>query len=63
MCNFSQGIKNKGIAIGREEGRAEGMVEGIIETAKNLISMNFPLEQIAEATKLPVGKIKELQSL
>ena len=36
MCNLSQGIKEAGIAEGREEGRVEGRSEGraeeIIET-------------------------------
>ena len=46
-----------------EKGIEKGIERKSIEIAKNLISMNVSLEQIAEAAKLPVGKIKELQGL
>ena len=33
-----------------------------VETAKNLLTMNLSLEQIAQATSLPLEKIQELAS-
>ena len=50
----------------REEGLAEGLAEGqqqkAIEDAINLLKMKLgTLEQIAQATCLPVEKIQELQ--
>ena len=58
-----------GIEKGRKEGIAEGMEKGIeqgayntkLETAKKLLGMSFPPEQIAKATNLPLEKIMELE--
>ena len=43
-------------------GKEEGAEQKAIETAKKLLSMNLSLEQIAQATSLPLEKIQELAS-
>lgn len=60
-----QGIK-EGMEKGKEQGIKEGMEKGkkenSIEIAKNLLSINLPLEQIAIATGLSIDEIKNLKS-
>ena len=64
---FSLG-RNEGIAIGEERGRNEGISLGItqgvhqkaVETAKNALSMNLTLEQIANLTGLSIETIQDL---
>ncbi len=43
-------------------GKEEGAEQTKIETAKNLLTMNLSLEQIAQATSLPLEKIQKLAS-
>ena len=50
--------EEKALAKGREEGREEG----IINTAKNLITMNIPIENIAKATGLTQEEIAKLKN-
>ena len=60
-----QGIKEgkeQGIREGMEKGKEQGIKEEKIKTAKNLLNMNLPLEQIADATGLSVDEIKNLKS-
>ena len=64
---FDDGIlqgRNEGIAIGEERGRNEGISLGItkakLETAKNALSMNLTLEQVASLTGLSVEVIQDL---
>jgi predicted transposase/invertase (TIGR01784 family) len=45
---------------GREVGRKEGEVIGFIKTARNLKAKGFSLNDIAEATGLPLREIEEL---
>ena len=45
----------------KEEGFAQGAYNKSLETAKNLLSMSFPVEKIAEATGLPIEKVMELK--
>ena len=52
----------EGEAIGIDKGISQGAEQTKIETAKNLLSMNLSLEQIAQATSLPLEKIQELAS-
>ncbi len=56
--------KMEGRAEGRAEGLKEGLKEGIeqgrLETAKALHQMGLSNEQIAQATKLSIEKLKEL---
>ena len=58
----------EGIAIGEERGRNEGISLGItqgehkkaVETAKNALSMNLTLEQVASLTGLSIETIRDL---
>lgn len=56
--------KMEGRAEGRAEGLKEALKEGIeqgrLETAKALHQMGLSNEQIAQATKLSIEKLKEL---
>ena len=56
----------EGIAIGEERGRNEGISLGItqakLETAKNALSMNLTLEQVANLTGLSIEVIQDLAS-
>ena len=56
----------EGLAKGRAEGRAEGKAEGEIEKQKeiaiNLVKLNIPTEQIAEATGLSCDEIEKLKN-
>ena len=56
MCNLSQGIEEKGIAIGRVEGRAEGEARLIVVMHKN----GFSAEQIASATDKNLEDVKAI---
>ena len=68
MCNLSQGIKEDGIAIGREKGRAEGRAEGRVEgraegEAGIILKMyknGFSAEQIAVATDKKVEAVRDI---
>ena len=64
---FDDGIlqgRNEGIAIGEERGRNEGISLGItqakLETAKNALSMNLTLDQVASLTGLSIDIIQDL---
>ncbi|GAB3362453.1 hypothetical protein GCM10027566_30270 [Arachidicoccus ginsenosidivorans] len=47
----------------KAEGAAKGKAESVLNVAKSLLKMGlFPLENIAEATNLSLGKLKELQA-
>lgn len=50
----------EGRAEGRVEGRAEGEKSKSIEIAKNLISLQIPLETIAQGTGLSVEELQQL---
>ena len=56
--------EERGITIGREEGRNEGISLGItqakLETARNLIDLGLPQDQIALVTGLSVEEIEKL---
>ena len=41
-------------------GYQEGVHQNKLETAKNLLAMNFPIENIAQATGLSLEEIKKL---
>lgn len=57
-------VQNDILDTAKMEGRAEGLKEGIeqgrLETAKALHQMGLSNEQIAQATKLSIEKLKEL---
>ena len=53
MCNLSQGIEEKGIAIGRAEGEAK-----IKQIIYNMHNKGFTAEQIAAATDKDIEDVK-----
>ena len=64
---FEDGIsigRNEGIAIGEERGISIGLLQGehkkAIETAKNALTMNLPVEQVAILTGLSLEEIEKL---
>ena len=57
---FSAG-RNEGIAIGEERGISLGAYQKAVETAKNLIDLGLPQDQIALVTGLSVEEIEKLQ--
>ena len=58
---FKEGIK-LGIEKGIEKGREEGSYKAKLETAKKLLDMGMPIENIAIATGLTQGEIEKLNS-
>ena len=54
----------KGMEIGMEKGIAQGRAEGeraaLIATARNLKSLDVPIDKIAAATHLPISEIQSL---
>ena len=52
--------RTEGLAEGRAEGRAEGEIVRALTIAKNLLSMNLPLDQIAAATGLTLKELERL---
>ena len=60
---FNDGIlqgRNEGIAIGEERGISLGAYQKAVETAKNLIDLGLPQDQIALVTGLSVEEIEKL---
>lgn len=57
--------KEEGLKEGKKEGLKEGKIEGErdekIKTAKKLIKLKLPIEQIAEITELPVEEVKKIK--
>ena len=49
-----------GASQGFEKGHAEGLTEGISQVARNMLSLGFPYEQIAQVTGLDMDAIKKL---
>ena len=60
---YRQGIE-VGILQGEIKGRQEGFVDGAyqkaLETAKKLLAMNFPIENIAKVTGLSIKEVEAL---
>lgn len=56
---MAQGIE-KGMAQGIEKGMAQGIEKGKVDVAKQLLSLNIPLETIATATGLSEEEIRKL---
>ena len=54
--------KEEGISQGIEQGYTSGINDGIKQTAKNLLSMNMPLEDISKATGLSIEEINEISN-
>ena len=49
-----------GLQQGIEQGLEQGAYENKLETAKNLLSMNFSPEQVAQGTNLPLDVVQGL---
>ena len=56
MCNLSQGIMEKGEAIGREKGRKESENKFII----NMYEMGYPLEEIAGIMDKGINEVEKV---
>ena len=54
--------KEEGISQGISQGYTSGINDGIKQTAKNLLSMNMPIEDISKATGLSVEEINKLKN-
>ena len=56
--------REEGIAIGEERGISIGITQGAreakLETAKNALTMNLPVEQVAILTGLSLEEIEKL---
>ena len=51
---------DEGFTAGREDGLQQGAHQKALETAKNLLSMNFSPEQVAQGTNLPLETVLAL---
>ena len=64
MCNLSEGIEERAMAIGEARGEARGEVRGAEKMSINIIlnmyNNNFTIEQIALATQTNVDKINKI---
>ena len=47
---------------GKKEGITQGEYQAKIETAKNLLTMNISIENIAKATGLPIDTVKTISN-
>ena len=52
--------ERRGYKEGIEAGISQGSQQAKIETAKNLLSMSLPIENIAKATGLSIKEIQDL---
>ena len=60
MCNLSQGIKEDGIAIGRQDGIAIGEAKAQAVLISNMHKNGFTAEQIAAATDMNLEEVKTI---
>ena len=64
MCNLSTGIYEEALERGRAEGIKQGIEQGIEQGKLNMIlemlKRELPVETIAQISKFPIKKIKEL---
>ena len=65
MCNFSEGVYQKGKQEGRLEGRLEGKQEGLLASIENVMKkMNFTADEAMDLLSIPVSdKPKYLELL
>ena len=54
-------IQNSLLSEAKEEGIYQGANQKSMEIAKNLLSMNMPIEDISKATGLTIKELKELK--
>lgn len=64
MMEYRQDGYDAGLTTGRKEGISIGLERGAyqtkLETARHLLTMDLSLEQIMQATSLPLETIQEL---
>ena len=60
MCNLSQGIKEDGIAIGKEIGKEIGEAIGEARIIINMHNNGFTAQQIADATSKDLKDVKAI---
>jgi len=51
----------KGLQKGLQEGLQEGIIKGKKKTAKNLLKLGLPIEQIAKTAELSVEEVVQLK--
>ena len=60
MMEFRRDGFDEGFTAGREDGLQQGAHQKAVETAKNLLSMGFSPEQVAQGTNLPLDVVQGL---
>ena len=60
MCNLSQGVKEYGIKIGKEEGYIAGSEETLVNIILRSFQQGFTVENISSITDMSIEKIKEI---
>ena len=60
MCNLSQGIKEDGIAIGKEIGKEIGEAIGEAKIIIKMHNSRFTIQQIADVTEKDMKEIEEI---
>ena len=65
MCNFSQGVWEKGMAAGRKEGLEVGAMQNMLNSIKNLLkNTGWPIEQVMSMLGVPdADRPKYLEAL
>lgn len=60
MCNLSQGIKEDGIAIGKEIGKEIGEAIGEAKIIIRMHNSGFTIQQIADVTEKDMKGIEKI---
>ena len=60
MCNLSTGIYEEALERGRAEGIERGIERGKLDMILEMLKRELPVETIAQISKFPIKKIKEL---
>lgn len=60
MCNLSTGIYEEALERGRAEGIERGIEQGKLDMILEMLKRELPVETIAQISKFPIKKIKEL---
>ena len=59
---FTQGIE-QGISQGRSEGIAQGSYQTKLETAKTMLTMHYPFEDICKISGLSPEEVRSISNL
>ena len=60
MCNLSQGIEERGIAIGEERGEERGKAIGEANIIINMYKKGFTVDQIAAITDKSIEVVQAI---